>query len=544
MKLVTTFLAVALVCPVTAGVLLGEEVGDKAGPSSEPGWFQWRGPDRNSSSPSSPALVDKLSEQGLPKLWESEALSGKSYGSVVSAGGRAFVQSYLTYKEPIEPRLLTAKALTGLGWAPDLPEDLVKAVEEARVSEERAKVKGWKETKEWVSSWIKKHEKPEWKKFRNIIKARLSAGSQALPLETLAKLKDIQDKEFASQAELDAWFEAKGFDEAVRKGIMKAIPTTKTLYADLLYCLDMASGKTIWKQQKPGSKVWQGAHPTLCVYGDHCYMFGSSTAMFCLDVKDGKEIWKSEILGREGAAPNSIASSPLWVDDTVVVITETNLAALDAATGEIRWRQAKVKGRDSSPAFWRTKGKTYVICHDNKKLSCVDLSNGEVVWSVRGTGSSCTPTIVNNHAVISGAKAPNGLLAYKLFPDKAEKMWTTALFTDDYSAPLVHEGHVYAIGGGYKKKAGQAVCVELATGKEVWKQEIKDLPHFSSPVFADGKVIAQVGSWLYLLKASQQAYALLGKAKVAGGKYSSPALTGGKLLLRSKRVTCYDLAKQ
>ena len=92
---------------------------------------------------------------------------------------------------------------------------------------------------------------------------------------------------------------------------------------------------------------------------------------------------------------------------------------------------------------------------------------------------------------------------------------------------------------------GRALCIELATGTAVWDETVGPA-ELSSPLIADGKLIALVGPWVYLIKASPEKYQLLGKANLRDYqcRWMSPVFSDGRLFVRtSKNVVCYDLRK-
>ena len=100
--------------------------------------------------------------------------------------------------------------------------------------------------------------------------------------------------------------------------------------------------------------------------------------------------------------------------------------------------------------------------------------------------------------------------------------------------------HVYAFG----TTQSRALCADLATGQVAWDQKIDQNAQYTSPIVADGKVIALAPPWLYLVQASPDGWQLLGKAKVGAEVWTSPALADGKVLVRTgKNVVCYDLSR-
>ena len=499
-------------------------------------WPQWRGPDRNGIAPESPALSETWPPEGPPKVWQSEAIPSAEQGNLSSpvvAGGKVYLHVNWRYKDPIATRTLPDGGLRNLGWRPEkMPEELLKQVEEARASEERAKLPG-NEVGKWVEAWAAAHLlTDEQKKLADVVKNRLNRGKDALGLGILDKLATIKDKPFATQEDLDKWLAENGIEEELKKKVVGQIPTTRDLADDTLVCLDAADGKTLWKVKFPSAATGWDASSTPCVAGKRLYVHGSQKNVYCLDVEKGNVVWTNR-----ASQGNNISSSFL-VQDGLAVILAGPLTAFDAQTGEVKWTQPKISGNNPSPVLWKNGDRMCVICNTGGNLGCADLKTGDVLWTVPG-GSSSTTAVSNDLLVVFSDRKEVGMTGYRLLPDKAETAWTLAL-NDRGASPIIANGRVYAIGGG---GGGRAVCVDVATGQAAWDEKVGS-QEISSPILADGKIVALVDNYssLAMWKASPEKFAILAKAKVGAAACTSPAFAGGKLFLRvSNGVACYDL---
>jgi len=222
-----------------------------------------------------------------------------------------------------------------------------------------------------------------------------------------------------------------------------------------------------------------------------------------------------------------------------VVGSGGSTVGLDARTGETLWEAKDLPAANPSPGLWKNGNQTCVVIN-SRKLACLDVKTGKVVWEERGGGSS-TPAVAGDHlALIIGQK----LMAFRLSPQKAEKLWETP-FVDDYASVLISGDYVYAVGAAPRNgKEGRAVCVELKTGKVAWDSVVQGGPTCSSPLLADGKIVAYAGGLLTLIRATPEKYTQLGQSPVGGEGYTSPALCDGKLFVRvNNKVSCYDLSK-
>lgn len=513
------------VCLVIGSIAAGAARGED--------WNQWRGADRRGVAEAGPALSTNWPKEGPVKLWESEKMpSGNNggFGSVSISGGKAYVFVNWKTHPPTPVRKLGDGQLRQLGWFPEkLPEDLLKAMEEARVSAEREALKP-DQLKAWVDAWVAARltDDEAKKKFTGIVQNRLNRGKATLALDRLEKLAAIKDKSFATQEELDKWYEDNGVPDDVRKEADKVIPKTTEAASDVVVCLNPADGKTVWKKEFPGQPFGWGSSSTPCVTGGRVYAVGGKT-LYCLNAADGEKIWQAPLKGGE------ISSSALVVGDAVVVLGG-QLMALAAADGKELWTQPKIGGNNPSPVSWAAGGKTFVLCNASQGLSLVEPTNGAVLWTVPGGGSG-TPVVSNDVAVVLGDRKDVGLVAYRLSPEKAEKIWSKD-FTDRGTTPIVHDGHIYIVG------SGRACCVALADGTVKWEE--KQSCEIASPAMADGKVLGMVrgGGTLLMFRASPEKYDLLAKASMRFASCSSLAISDGRLYARLQDgVACYDLTK-
>ena len=377
---------------------------------------------------------------------------------------------------------------------------------------------------------------------------RLAKAKDAPPAEVLARLETIKDKEFPNAETLEKWFADNAIPADVKARVLREIPTKGEVASDLFYCLDASTGATIWKQEFPGQKIHlNGCSSTVCVAGERLYATGGNTTVYCLSTKDGSPVWKSPV-PRESAGWAG-SSSPL-VTDGLVILIAGQLTAYKETDGSQVWTQPKLKSVAASPILWTSGGKTHVLCNSDAGLACVEIATGNVLWTAPG-GANGTPAVSDDILVQVTDKKDLGIVAYKITPQKAEKLWNITPFEDRGTSAVIYEGHVYAVGGA---KDWRALCANLADGKILWQEKSDDFKksEVSTPIIADGKVIHYAGgdaANLVMFRASPEKYELLAKAKVEPAKVPAfnctcASIVDGKLFLRlNEHVACFDLGK-
>lgn len=494
-------------------------------------WPQWRGPNRDGVSTDTTPITDVLPAEGLKKVWESEFIPSDhmgGHGSPVVAGEQVFISVVWHDRVPSEQRVIDTEAMQALNYRGVQPE-LQKKMEEDRLAL-NPRLRGDK-LEEWIAEWRKKNLTPkEDVSLGTWVASRFKAGKTAFGLEWLDKIAKQQDKPFASADAFKKWLDDGGFPPEIKERMIEIVPNTIKVAKDVVMCLDINTGKRVWKFESEGKPTGRKSSSTAAVVDGRVFAM-CSEHMYCLDQKDGKLVWKV-------ALPTSgPGSSPLVVDGKVYVAAG-RVACFSTADGKLVWEQKEVRGDTGSPVLWvPTGGKPVLVVNANNNLSGLDPASGKVLWSVEGGGQSTPVTSGDWLVVYSGAKDV-GLRAYKFQaggPPKAawSHFWTTLRYT---GSPIIHEGNVYLTCGGKHQ------CIDLETGAEKWKTDASST--ITSPLLADGKIIVYEnnGSHVAIIKAGTAGYEQLARAKVEGMGCTSPALSNGRLIVRQKeKLACFDL---
>ncbi len=494
-------------------------------------WPQWRGPSRDGISTDTTPITESIPEEGLKKLWESEYIPSDHYGghgSPVIAGEQAFISVVWHDKVVSEQREIDTEVMQQMNHRGTSPE-LAKKLEDARLN--MPAMRGSK-LDEWLLAWRKENLTPkEDVSLGKWVESRFKAGKTALPLDELAKVAKREGKPFASPAEFKQWMEDEKFSQPVKDKLLAAVPNTVKVAKDVVVCLDLNTGKQVWKFEVAGKPTGRSSSSTAAVVDGKVYAAGS-THLYCLNQEDGKLLWKAA-LPDEGPA-----ASPLVVDGAVYMAAG-RAQAFSTKDGKLLWEQKAAKGNTGSPMLWTpVSGGPVLLIVGAKELLGLSPQDGKVLWTVEGGGQS-TPVAHGDWLVIYSGAKDVGLRAYQYVKDAPPKAaWSHFWVTMRYSgSPIIHEDHVYLTCGGKHQ------CVELATGKVNWlENEVNST--ITSPILADGKLIVYEnnGTHLRVVKADPGGYHQLGRAKVEGMGCSSPAISNGKLIVRQReKLVCFDL---
>jgi hypothetical protein len=127
------------------------------------------------------------------------------------------------------------------------------------------------------------------------------------------------------------------------------------VHGDLLYtqeqrgesetvaCYRVSTGEPVWRHRDP-VRFWEsnaGAGPraTPTLSNGRVYAFGATGILNALDAHTGAAVWARNVATdlNRGVPEWGFASSPLVIDDLVIVAASGTLTAYDLATGKPRW---------------------------------------------------------------------------------------------------------------------------------------------------------------------------------------------------------------
>jgi outer membrane protein assembly factor BamB len=264
----------------------------------------------------------------------------------------------------------------------------------------------------------------------------------------------------------------------------------------ILYALDGSTGAERWRFATNGAVFGAPAIASGTV-------FVGSTAgeVYALDGTSGAERWTAHA----GAALNTLAVAdgavyltPMW--------TTGWIAAIDAGTGETRWRTALDPTLFLSPPAVAG-GTVYVGLdprgRDDTVLIALDAATGQERWrhhraaAASGILQLAIPAIADGIVYV----VTEGIL-YAVDADTGEEHWRVAIGSAVESSPAVADGTLY-----FGTSDGSVIALDAATGEERWRLAISTSADVnSSPAVVDGVVyVASDDTYLYAIGGTGEA---------------------------------------
>jgi outer membrane protein assembly factor BamB len=335
-------------------------------------------------------------------------------------------------------------------------------------------------------------------------------------------------------------------------------------------CLDRGSGKVLWKQipyegkpRIPTQPSNTYASETPVTDGERIYAYFGMHGVYCYDFT-GKQIWKVDLGSYPMALGFGTGSSPALSDGRLFIQCDNEkksfLVALDTKTGKELWRVDRPERTGySTPLIWKNKVRTEVVCLGSPRVRSYDPATGKQLWELRGMAGQAKASPAANSELLyvgtgggpggfGGPGGPRGgfgsgrpLLAVKpgasgdITPKDGATSndgvaWRLPQAGPQTASPLLYEGYIYVL----EERGGFLSCYDAKTGEQAYKERLAGARGFtSSPWACDGKIYCLDDAGTTYVVQAGATFKVLGKNTIAEMCWSSPAVAGGSLFLRT-----------
>ncbi len=308
---------------------------------------------------------------------------------------------------------------------------------------------------------------------------------------------------------------------------------------EVIACYNLATGKPEWRHSDR-TRFWEaigGAGPrgTPTLSNGFVYTFGATGILNVLDGGDGSVIWSRNAASDAGAKLPywGFASSPLLVDDAVIIAASGSLAAYDRATGEPRWFAPAGGVSYSSPHLLTIDGVTQILMLNGTGVTSVAPTDGARLWQHAWPGESILqPALTRAGDILVSVGQGSGIrrLAVRQGPDgwTTEERWTSARLKPYYSQFVVHQGHAFGFDGSI------LACIDLEDGKRKWKGGRYGAGQLLLLTEQDLLLVLSERGELALVSAASEKFKEIARVPGIDGKtWNHPVLVGDVLLVRN-----------
>jgi outer membrane protein assembly factor BamB len=312
---------------------------------------------------------------------------------------------------------------------------------------------------------------------------------------------------------------------------------------EIVACYRLSTGEPVWRHRDP-VRFWEsnagpGPRGTPTIHNDRVYAFGATGLLNALDAKTGEVVWSRNAATDTGVPiPDwGFASSPLVIDDTVVIAVSGQLAAYDARTGHQRWMGPEGGAGYSSPHLLTIDGVPQILLLRGSRTISVAPADGKLLWEHvwdPGVGIVQPASTPGRDVLITVADAMGAIGMRRLAVSKGpagwtvEERWTSRGLKPYFNDFVVHKGHAYGFDGSI------LACIDLETGARKWKGGRYGNGQLVLLAEQDVLLVITEEGELAMASATPDSYRELARVPALEGKtWNHPVLVRDVLLVRN-----------
>ena len=305
----------------------------------------------------------------------------------------------------------------------------------------------------------------------------------------------------------------------------------------------VSTGEPVW-HHRDAVRFWEsngGAGPrgTPTLRHGRVYTFGATGIVNALNAGNGALIWSRNAATDTGVTISDwgFASSPLVVDELVVVAAAGRLVAYAAATGEQRWLGPTGGAGYSSPHLATIDGVAQILLLRGSRTISVAPADGSLLWEhtwVPGVGIVQPALAEGDGVLLSTGDAMGGIgmrriaVSHKPGGWTVEERWTSRGLKPYYNDFVVHKGHAFGFDGSI------LACIDLADGNRKWKGGRYGSGQLVLLPDQDLLLVLSEEGELALVSATPDKFTEAARFKAIEGKtWNHPVLVGDILLVRN-----------
>ncbi len=321
---------------------------------------------------------------------------------------------------------------------------------------------------------------------------------------------------------------------------------------ELVVCYDLATGEPLWvhrnKARFEETMGGDGPRATPTIHDGKVYAMGATGILDCLELSDGTLVWSRNVL-EDHSAENLIygkACSPLVVNELVVVTggkePGPTVLAYDRTRGEPVWAAGEDAASYASPIVTFLGGEEQIVSLNHNTVSGHHIATGRILWTwdwpAKAPKSALAQPVGKDRLFLS---ASYGMGSALLQVSKVEetfarrKIWKKLRMKTKFSNVSIVDGYAYGL------DEGRLACVEVATGKRMWRGTNYG---YGQNLLAGNHLIVQSERGpVALVEATPDQFREVARLEALSDKtWNVPTLAGEYLLVRNDReAACYRL---
>ena len=281
------------------------------------------------------------------------------------------------------------------------------------------------------------------------------------------------------------------------------------------------------------------ASPTPVVSSERVYVHFGAYGTAAL-ATTGEILWSTRF---QYDSQHGNGGSPILYKDVLILNVDgydtAFVVALDAATGEVRWKASRpdpISQAYSTPLLIQVGDRDEVVSIGAFRTSALDPATGEEIWRVgypEGFSNVPAPAYSRDHGVVfiaTGFQQPS-LLAVRVDGTgdvtPTHISWKLGRGAPLTPSPLVVGDEVYVVGD-----TGIATCLDVRTGERRWRERLFG-NYSASPLFVDGRIYFQSEEGLTTVIEPGTTFRELARNELDGRSLATPAVSNGSVFIRT-----------
>lgn len=320
---------------------------------------------------------------------------------------------------------------------------------------------------------------------------------------------------------------------------------------DSIYCLDAATGKTVWTHSYPCSAKdpngYLGPRCTPTVSGDRVYAVSRAGHFFCLNAVTGQVIWSKEFPKDYGAKVPTwgYAGSPLIEGNWVICEVGgagSSVVAFDQKTGQEVWKAGDDPIGYSSIVPFDHQGQRCLAVFSAAGIVGRRARDGQELWrhpwKTSWDVNAATPIVADGKVFISSGYN-KGCALLDFSAGTPTVVWEHRKMRNHVASCVLWNGHLY----GFDEN--QLKCLAWADGAEKWA----DRSYGKGSLMLAGNhfIVYSDKGRVGVVEPSTEGLKEVAGFQVLGGKdtWAVPVLANGRLYCRSQKdLVCLDVTGQ
>jgi outer membrane protein assembly factor BamB len=325
--------------------------------------------------------------------------------------------------------------------------------------------------------------------------------------------------------------------------------TGKKGKTDIVFCFDAKTGQDAWTHAYPCAlepKYYEGGTlSTPTVDAGKVYVLSKMGDLFCLDAAKGTVIWQKQLNKAMGYELPTwhFSSSPLIVDDMLILNIGDAGLALNKNTGALVWENGKGKCGYSTPMPFAINGKPGLAIFGMNSVLAVSPTDGKKLWQfewkTKHDVNAADPIVSGNKVFISSGYG-RGCALLEINGSAVDKVWENKAVRAQMNCLVLQDGYLY----GFDDKILK--CVKMENGAEQWQD--KSMGKGALMMSADGRLIIMSDkSELVIARANPDKLEVLARSQVLPKAkcWTTPVLANGRIYARNTPgdFVCIDVSQ-